>query len=99
MTQHMIPMWSQIGWMAGGAFGLLIFGLLVAVAHRPRVPPGSRGHRTEPSGEEHETIRSDGYIDSFANTIEEAGGALPPLVVFAIPAILIWWLVYLVLYI
>ncbi len=99
MTQHMIPLWSQIGWMAGGAFGLFMFGLLVAVTHRPKVPPGSRGHRVDPGGVEHETIRPDGYIDSFAHTIEEAGGSLPPLLVFAIPTILIWWLVYLILYI
>jgi hypothetical protein len=44
-----------------------------------------------------EEIHADGYIDSFAKDIEEAGGGMPPLVKVALVGIILWWLVYLVL--
>jgi hypothetical protein len=69
----------------------------VALPHRPKVLPGSKGHRDPQDQTEHEEIRADGYIDSFAGEIEEAGGSLPWIVRLAIPGVLLWWLLYLIL--
>lgn len=98
MTQNVMQVGNELVWMLGGAGILLLFGLSLALRHRPRVLPGSSGHREKEGEEEHEVIRPDGYIDSFAGVIEEAGGSLPPVVWVAIPGIILWWLLYLVLY-
>jgi hypothetical protein len=98
VTQNVMPLWSAVGWMAGGAFILLLFALFLALPHRPRILPGSSGHRNKDDETVHETIRPDGYIDSFSREIEEAGGSLPPVVRIALPGILLWWLVYLILF-
>lgn len=98
MTQNSLHIWAEILGIAGGALVLLLFGLTVALKqHRPNPLPGSSGHREEEGEGGHEVIRPDGYIDSFANTIEEAGGGLPAVVRIALPGILLWWLIYLIL--
>jgi hypothetical protein len=96
MTQNVLQVWPEIVAIVGGAVVLLLFALTVALKHRPSILPGSSGHREEEEGE-HEVIRPDGYIDSFAKEIEEAGGSLPPVVKLALPGILLWWLIYLIL--
>ena len=45
MTQHVLQLWPQIAWVAGGAVVLFLFALAVALPHRPKVLPGSSGHR------------------------------------------------------
>jgi hypothetical protein len=45
----------------------------------------------------HEEIRGDGLIDSFSGEIEEAGGGMPLVVKIALPGILLWWLIYLII--
>ena len=97
MTQTAFNLWGEILGVAGGAFVLLLFGLTLALRQRSAASAGGRGHRPIEDQGEHEEIRPDGYIDSFANVIEEAGGKLPPVVQLALPAILLWWLIYLIL--
>ena len=77
---------------------LFLFAVTIAIHHRANVTPGSRGHRDTSTESGHEEIRPDGYIDTFAGEIEEAGGGMPPVVKLALPAILIWWLLYMVLF-
>jgi hypothetical protein len=98
MTVSSIPLWSEIFGVAVGALVLFIFGLALAIPQKPGVTPGSKGHRPEEESGEDEEIRPDGYIDSFAKDIEEAGGGLPPIVRIALPGIIIWWLLYLILF-
>jgi len=97
MTQNVTQLWPEIVAVGAGALILFLFALTVALPHRPKVLPGSSGHREEEDEGVHEEIRPDGYIDSFNRNIEEAGGALPWIVRLAIPGIIIWWLVYLIL--
>jgi hypothetical protein len=98
VTANVLVHWPEALGIAAGVIVLFLFAVLLAFPlHRGRLP-GSSGHRKEGEEEAHEEIRPDGYIDSFANTIEEAGGGLPPIVKLAIPGIIIWWLVYLILY-
>ena len=81
MTQNVLNVSNEIVWIAAGAVILLLFAVTVAMPHRGKVLPGSSGHREEDEEAEHEEIRADGYIDSFAKEIEEAGGGMPPVVV------------------
>jgi hypothetical protein len=98
MTQNVMQVSWELIYMFGGAAILLVFAVLVAIQHRPKVLPGSRGHRDKEEQGEIEEIRPDGYIDSFARVIEEAGGSMPLIVKVALPGILIWWLLYLILF-
>jgi hypothetical protein len=91
-----MTVWPEIVAIVGGAIVLLLFGLSIALRQRPTVAPGSSGHRDVTEEGLHEEVRPDGYIDSFAKEIEEAGGSLPPVVKLALPGILIWWLIYLI---
>jgi hypothetical protein len=97
MTQNVLQVWPEILGVVTGAFILLLFALALAIPHRPKPLPGSQGHRDVDQEEEYEEIRADGYIDSFAKVIEEAGGAMPLIVLLALPGIILWWLLYLII--
>ena len=97
MTVNAVPLWTEIAWVGIGALALFLFALTIGLRHRPTVMPGSKGHREKEDEGEHEEIQPDGYIDSFAGVIEEAGGGMPPVVKLALPAIILWWLIYLIL--
>jgi hypothetical protein len=97
MTQNALELWPEILAVISGTVVLFLFALTIAISHKTKTPPGSSGHRGEEDHEGHEEIQPDGYIDSFAGVIEEAGGGLPPVVVLAVPGILLWWLLYLIL--
>lgn len=96
MTQNSLQLWPEIMAIAGGILILFLFALTLAIPHHARMLPGSQGHREEGDETEHEEVRADGYIDSFANDIEEAGGGLPPIVKLALPGVILWWLIYLI---
>jgi hypothetical protein len=97
VTVHGINSVAELLGIAAATVGLIAFTLALAIRHRPKVLPGSGGHRTI-EDTEHETIRADGYIDSFSKEIEEAGGGLPLVVRLAIVVVLAWFVIYLVLY-
>lgn len=96
MTENILQLWPEILGIVGWSIGLFIFALALGLSHRSKVLPGSSGHRTTEEGGEHEEIQADGYIDSFAGEIEEAGGGMPPVVKLVLPGILLWWLLYLI---
>jgi hypothetical protein len=96
MTQNVLHLGPEIAGIVIGVVVLLIFALAFALPLRSRTSPGSSGHRDEEDAH-HEDVRPDGYIDSFNREIEEAGGGLPWVVLIAVPAVLIVWVVYLVL--
>ncbi len=86
---------------------LLIFGITFSpLVYRPRVPSGAAAESAGPgekeaheahgqeSGGEH--VRADGYIDSFAGLVEEAGGSLPLIVSVFTIGLFVWWGIYLV---
>ncbi|MFL7814107.1 MAG: hypothetical protein ACK2TT_06045 [Anaerolineales bacterium] len=97
MTQNALELWPEILAVISGTVVLFLFAITIAISHKSKALPGSSGHRGEEDHEGHEEIQPDGYIDSFAGAIEEAGGGLPPVVVLAVPGILLWWLLYLIL--
>ena len=76
---------------------VLVAGALVfAIRHRAHTGAGTSGHR--PSGEESEDerISPDGYIDTFANIVEEAGGGLPVMGWIVMIAVWLMWLLYMI---
>jgi hypothetical protein len=77
---------------------LLGAALALAVRHRARVASGSSGHRPPEDEGESEVIGPDGYIDSFADTIEEAGGSLPVMAWIIIVSVLVCYFAYLIIY-
>lgn len=97
MTQNVTRLWPEIFGVVASMVVLFLFALAIALPSRPKVPPGIRGHREESEETPHEEIRPDGYIDSFAKEIEEAGGGLPVVLKLALPGILLWWLLYLII--
>lgn len=108
MSANVLSVWGEIIGIAGGGLALLIFGIFFSsFGKRLRTPPGSAGRRTTPGEQKSrreeqeeqggETVRADGYIDSFAGVIEEAGGGPPLLVQIALIAIPIWWLAYIII--
>jgi hypothetical protein len=97
MTENVLQIWPEVVGIVGGVIVLLLFALSIAVRQRPSVNPGSQGHRDRSEESEHEEIAPDGFIDSFAKEIEEAGGSMPPVVKLALPGVIIWWLLYLLL--
>ncbi len=108
MVLNVLNVWGELISIGAGLLILLIFGLTFSpLVYRPKVPSGAAAEKTEPGEkEEHEAkgqekggehVRADGYIDSFAGLVEEAGGSLPLIVsVFSI-GLLIWWAVYMLL--
>lgn len=71
-------LWREIMAIGIGTVVLVIAALAFSFKQHVRTQPGSRGHRSEEEIEESERVSPDGYIDSFAGLIEEAGGSLPP---------------------
>ncbi len=108
MTANGLSIWGELIAVVGGGLILLIFSIFFSAASRQiKTPPGLAGRRTTPGDQEHhdekqeaeggETVRADGYIDSFAGKIEEAGGGPPLLVKIALVGIPLWWLLYMIL--
>jgi hypothetical protein len=87
-------------WFSVVAVPLTLLGgaLALAVRHRMRVHPGSAGHRPEGEDVEFERIGPDGYIDSFADSVEEAGGSLPTMAKVIIAVVAVSYFVYLILF-
>ncbi len=96
MTENVLQLGPEILGIVAGIVVLLLFGVAVALPHRPRALPGSSGQRTAEGESEHKEIRPDGYIDTFGKEISEAGGALPPVLRLALPGVALWWLIYLI---
>ncbi len=107
MTMNVLNVWGEIVGVAMGAVVLLIFAITFSpLVYRPRVPSGAAATETQPgekeaheahgqeSGGEH--VRADGYVDSFAGLVEEAGGSLPLIVSVFTIGLFVWWGIYLV---
>ena len=98
MPDNVLQVGPEIFSVVVGALVLFAIALTFAVRHRARVSPGSRGHRPEEEEGESESIGPDGYIDSFANAVEEAGGSVPVMVWITIAVTMTAYVGYLILF-
>ena len=57
---------------------------------------GASGHRPDDQVKEAEIARPDGFIDSFAGVISEAGGGIPFMATLIMVVVAVSWLVYLI---
>lgn len=107
MAMNVMNVWGELIGILVGVVVLLVFAITFSpLVRRPSVPSGAAAQRTRPGEkEEHleegqetggEHVRADGYIDSFAGLVEEAGGSLPLVVSIFTIGLLVWWAIYLV---
>lgn len=98
MTDNVTQLWVEIGWIVGSIFALILGIMILAYRHRLHKASGSSGHRQGDETLEHEVVRPDGYIDSFAREISEGGGGAPMAFKIVIVLTILWWLFYLILF-
>jgi len=82
--------------------GMLVFlGAAIAFAfkyHATSAKAGERGQRPEGQMEDAERVSPDGFIDSFAGTVSEAGGGVPFTAWLIMGATMVCYVVYLFVY-
>jgi len=81
------------------AWTIVLFGAALAFAfkyHATSDKAGVRGHRPADQEKEGEIVRPDGFIDSFAGVISEAGGGVPFMASIIMITAFVIWLVYLI---
>ena len=102
MVQNVLDIVPEVLSVLAGVFVLMLFAIAFAIPKRGGVLPGSSGKKQGPEGSpaspHSETVKPDGYIDSFGRQVSEAGGGLPVLAWIALIGIPLWWLVYLILF-
>lgn len=98
MPDNVLQLWPQIFSVVAGTIVLLGGALALGIRHRVRTGAGSKGHRPPEQEGEAESIAPDGYIDSFANAIQEAGGSLPIMGWITIVVIAVAYVTYLILF-
>lgn len=96
MPKNVLDVWGELTAISIGTVVLVIAALAFSFKHRGRTQPGSSGYRPDEQQSDSERISPDGYIDSFAGMIEEAGGSLPPIGWIAIGIILVSYVAYLI---
>ncbi len=98
MPDNVLDVSGQVFSVLAGMLVLFGGALAFAIRHRMKVRPGSAGHRPEAERGEVERIGPDGYIDSFADVIEEAGGGLPVMASVIIVVTVIAYFAYLIMF-
>lgn len=98
MPDNVLRVWPEVFTVVVWTIILLTGAMALAIRHRARVTPGSSGHRLPEDEGESEIIGPDGYIDSFANTIEEAGGSVPMMAWVIMIALMVIYFGYLIYY-
>lgn len=98
MPDNVLQVWPEVFSVVVGTIVLFGGALAVGVRHRARVGAASSGHRRPEDEGDSEIIAPDGYIDSFAGAIEEAGGSLPVMGWAVIVVTLIAYVAYMLLF-
>jgi hypothetical protein len=98
MPDNVLDLAGQWFSVVVGTIALLGGALALAVRHRMKVHAASAGHRPEGEDVEFERIGPDGYIDSFADSVEEAGGSLPTMAKVIITVVAVSYFAYLILF-
>jgi hypothetical protein len=98
MPDNVLDIAGQWFSVIAGTIALLGGALALGVRHRMRVHPGSAGHRPEGEDADYERIGPDGYIDSFSDSVEEAGGSLPAMAKVIIAVVVVSYFAYLILF-
>ena len=97
MPDNVLRLGPEVFSVVAGIIVLLGGSLAFAFKYNPTSDKaGARGTRPPGQAEEAEVARPDGFIDSFAGVISEAGGGVPFMATLIILAVLVSYVVYLV---
>ena len=78
MPHNVLEVGPQLFAVVAGIIVLLGGSLAFAFKHKAtQADAGEAGHRPATAEEDTERVSPDGFIDSFAGTISEAGGGMP----------------------
>ena len=97
MPENVLNVGSQVLAVIIGIHVLLGIALAFSFRYRTGAEAGSKGHRDE-SGDTVQRVSPQGWIESFAGRVEEAGGGLPRMGAVIIVVVLIWYFAYLILF-
>ena len=97
MPDNVLNIGPEVWSVLGGTIVLLGAALVFAFKyHATTDKAGASGHRPADQAREAEIARPDGFIDSFAGVISEAGGGLPFMATIIMIVVLVSWFVYLI---
>ena len=99
MPDNVLRVGPQIWSVLAGT--IVFFGAALAFAfkyHATHSKAGESGLRPEGEAKDAERVSPDGFIDSFAGVISEAGGGLPFMALIIMATTLVCYFVYLFLY-
>jgi len=98
MPDNVLDVGGQWLSVIAGTLTLLGACMVFAIRHRSGTRPGSAGNRPPEEEGEAERISPDGYIDSFADIISEAGGGMPFMGLVVIGVTLVAYVAYMALF-
>lgn len=97
MTSNVLQVGPQIFSVLAGTIVFLAAAFAFAFKYRATAKAGQRGQRPEDKALEGEKVSPDGFIDSFAGVISEAGGNLPFMAWIIMGTTLVLYFLYLFL--
>lgn len=98
MPDNVLRFGPQLFSVIVGTIALLGAALAFAFKyHATSDKAGASGHRPSDEAHKGEITRPDGFIDSFAGAISEAGGGIPFMATIIMLTTLVTWFVYLLL--
>lgn len=96
MPDNVLRLGPQLFSVLAGTIVLVVAALAFAFKyHATSDKAGASGHRPSEEAQKGEIVRPDGFIDSFAGAISEAGGGVPFMATFIMLAAIVVWFVYL----
>lgn len=99
MPDNVLRIGPEIFSVCAGIIVLLGAALVFAFKyHATSDKAGARGHRPSSQANEPQVVRPDGFIDTFAGVISEAGGGIPLMVWVIMAVVTVSYFVYLFLY-
>jgi len=99
VPDNVLQIGPQVFSVLAGTIVFLSLALVFAFKyHATSSRAGEKGHRPDAQAQEGERVSPDGFIDSFAGVVSEAGGGLPFTAVVIMIATLVCYVVYLFLY-
>lgn len=98
MPKNVLDVGAELYVVIAGIIVLLAAALSFAFKYRATTDKaGASGNRPADQAHKAEIARPDGFIDSFAGAISEAGGGVPFMATLIMLGTLVTWLVYLII--
>lgn len=99
MPENVLQIGHVLSVLTWGTIALLAAALSFAFKYRATSDKaGAKGQRPADQAKEAEIARPDGFIDSFAGAISEAGGGIPLTAAIIMIVVFLTWFAYLVLF-